>query len=74
MTAQEILKQLSNLTPHERLEIAEAAMRLTREQMASSPENRNHDEVDEDAILNVAGCLSGNPISATEIEQELYGR
>jgi len=26
-----------------------------------------------DSILNVAGCLSGSPISATEIEEELYG-
>jgi hypothetical protein len=28
---------------------------------------------DEDPILNVAGCLSGSPISAEEIEKELYG-
>lgn len=27
----------------------------------------------ENSILNVAGCLSGIPLSATEIEEELYG-
>ena len=27
----------------------------------------------EDSILKVAGCLSGNSISAKEIEEELYG-
>lgn len=27
----------------------------------------------EDPILNVAGCLSGSPLSAKEIEEELYG-
>ena len=29
---------------------------------------------DEDPILNVAGCLSGSPISAEGIEEELYGK
>ncbi len=28
---------------------------------------------DEDPILNVAGCLSGTPLSGSEIEEELYG-
>ncbi len=27
----------------------------------------------DDPVLSVAGCLSGNPLSAEEIEQELYG-
>lgn len=27
----------------------------------------------EDPILHVAGCLSGSPLSAKEIEEELYG-
>ena len=27
----------------------------------------------EDPILKVAGCLSGSPLSAEEIERELYG-
>lgn len=27
----------------------------------------------EDPILRVAGCLSGNPLSADQIEKELYG-
>lgn len=28
----------------------------------------------EDPILNVAGCLSGSPLSGSEIEEELYGK
>lgn len=28
----------------------------------------------EDPLLNVAGCLSGTPLSGSEIEEELYGR
>ncbi len=28
----------------------------------------------EDPILNVSGCLSGAPLSGSEIEEELYGR
>lgn len=28
----------------------------------------------EDPILHVAGCLSGGPLSAREIEEELYGK
>lgn len=31
------------------------------------------DQCDEDPILQVAGCLSGNPLSTEEIEEELYG-
>ena len=27
----------------------------------------------EDPLLHVAGCLSGTPLSAAEIEEELYG-
>ena len=27
----------------------------------------------EDPILHVAGCLSGSPLSARDIEEELYG-
>ena len=29
---------------------------------------------EEDPILKVAGCLSGSPLSAEEIEEELYGK
>ena len=28
---------------------------------------------DEDSILEVAGCLSGSPLSAAKIEEGLYG-
>jgi hypothetical protein len=30
--------------------------------------------IEDDPILNVAGCLSGSPVSGSEIEEELYGR
>jgi hypothetical protein len=31
-------------------------------------------EENEDPILRVAGCLSGNALSVGEIEEELYGK
>ena len=34
---------------------------------------RTRERGDEDSILEVAGCLSGSPLSAGEIEEELYG-
>jgi hypothetical protein len=27
-----------------------------------------------DSVLDVAGCLSGSPLSSAEIEEELYGK
>jgi hypothetical protein len=35
---------------------------------------KNRDEKTEDPILKVAGILSGEPISAQEIDEELYGK
>lgn len=35
---------------------------------------RVRERKDEDPILRVAGCLSGSPLSAEEIEDELYGK
>lgn len=35
---------------------------------------RNRECKGEDPILKVAGCLSGSPLSAKEIEEELYGK
>jgi hypothetical protein len=34
---------------------------------------RSRERTGEDPILQVAGCLSGSPLSAEEIEGELYG-
>ena len=56
------------------------------EKITDLPENRLQEVLDfvdflrsrkleiEDPILNVAGCLSGAPLSNSEIEEELYGR
>ena len=35
---------------------------------------KNRSNEGEDPILKVIGCLSGKPLSAEEIEEELYGR
>ena len=35
---------------------------------------RIREHLDEDPILQVAGSLSGNPLSAEEIEDELYSK
>jgi len=34
---------------------------------------RLREQQSEDPLLRVAGCLSGNPLSAEAIEEELYG-
>lgn len=34
---------------------------------------RTREKLDRDSVLEVAGCLSGKPLSAAEIEEELYG-
>jgi len=35
---------------------------------------RTREHQDDDPILRVVGSLSGDPLSAEEIEQELYGK
>ena len=35
---------------------------------------RLREQESEDPILRIAGCLSGSPLSAEEIEDELYGK
>ncbi len=35
---------------------------------------RLREQRSEDPILRIAGCLSGSPLSAEEIEDELYGK
>lgn len=68
MTTAEVLEQIKYLSNTERLEVIEVATRLIREDLSPPGENDQ-----EDPILRVAGCLSGPPLSASEIEDELYG-
>ncbi len=35
---------------------------------------RLREQKNEDPILRVAGCLSGNPLSTEAIDEELYGK
>ena len=35
---------------------------------------RSRSQKDDDPILDVVGCLSGEPLSGQEIEEVLYGR
>ena len=69
MSTSEILEQLRQLTIRERLRVIESATRLIQEDLSGEHSNGAVD----DPILRVAGCLSGDPISAEEIEKELYG-
>lgn len=64
----------------------EALKKRLLESLAEMPETRLQEVVDfvdflrvreqkhEDPLLRVAGCLSGRPLSAEEIEDELYGK
>jgi hypothetical protein len=69
MSASEIVEELKHLSNAELLAVIEAANRLIGKE-GSDLAGTN---LDEDPLLRVAGCLSGEPISATEIEEELYG-
>ena len=35
---------------------------------------RSREQKDEDPLLRITGSLSGSPLSAVEIEEELYGK
>jgi hypothetical protein len=66
MSTAQLLEQLKHLSNSERLEVIEAATRLLREDLVARAGS-------DDPVLRVAGCLSGEPVSASEIERELYG-
>ena len=70
MGTAELLEELKRLTNAERLAIIEAAKFLVR---AESQRGKSAAEQEDDAILEVAGCLSGEPLTAAQIEAELYG-
>lgn len=69
MSAAGITEKLRQLTILERLAVIETATRLIRQDLSGQVGNGWED----DPILRVAGCLSGEPLSAAEIEKELYG-
>lgn len=60
--------QLKHLTNAERLALIEAATRLIREDLAAGAANGSN----EDPILRVAGCLSGDSLSSQEIDDRVY--
>ena len=71
MSRSELLEELKRLSNADRLTVIESATRMIREQL-QEPVARVADT--DDPILRVAGCLSGSPLSAEDIERELYGK
>jgi hypothetical protein len=71
MSTADVLEKLKDLSNADRLTVIEAATRLIREQL---PRQASEFAGADDPILRVAGCLSGSPLSAEEIEAELYGK
>ena len=71
MSRSELLEELKRLSNADRLTVIESATRMIREQL-QEPVASAADA--DDPILRVAGCLSGTPLSAQDIEQELYGK
>ena len=69
MSRAELLEELRRLSNEDRLLVIESATRMIREQLQ---EPAAHRTVVDDPILHAAGCLSGEPFSAADIEQELY--
>lgn len=70
MSRSELLEELKQLSNADRLLVIESATRMIREQWQEPPTRQS---VDDDPILRVAGCLSGDPLSAADIERQLYG-
>ena len=71
MSRSELLEELKRLSNADRLTVIESATRMIREQLHEPVASMADDD---DPILRVAGCLSGSPLSAKEIEQALYGK
>ncbi len=69
MTIAEILESLKHLSNSDRLAVIETAAWLVREELAGLTHNTDYD----DPVLRNAGSLSGHPLSALSIDDELYG-
>jgi hypothetical protein len=69
MDTAKLLKQLEKMTNEERLVVIEEASRLIREELCSA-----NGKEEEDPIFKVAGCLSGQPLASSEIDEILYGK
>lgn len=68
----EELKKAVDMLPEEKLAILQRYMRMLQkpsllEGEAIAPADQG------DPILRVLGCLSGEPLTARQIEEELYG-
>ncbi len=68
MSAAEIIEQLGTLSDDEFRRVIEVA----RRQRQQSKEPQQFDE-ENDAILSVAGSLSGDPVTSRQIDEILYG-
>jgi hypothetical protein len=68
MGTKDVVEYLKHVSNADRLAVIEAATRLIREDLSSEGAN----SAGEDPILQVAGCLSGEPLTAVEIEKQLY--
>jgi hypothetical protein len=76
MIAEEVLDRLKRMSNPERLEVIQVASRLIGEDLRSRESGISTTPPDpgESPILRVAGCLSGEAMTADEIEEVLYGR
>ena len=67
MTPDEIVEHLKSLSRYDLEDVIEAANRILVERTP-----KTHDATD-NPLFKMAGCLSGDPMTAEEIEEELYG-
>ncbi|MCL6477353.1 MAG: hypothetical protein K6T65_02950 [Peptococcaceae bacterium] len=69
----EELKKAVDMLPEEKLAILQKYMNMLQRSDALKNGDFNLDN-QRDPILNVLGCLSGKPLTAQQIEEELYKR
>jgi hypothetical protein len=67
----EELKKAVELLPEEKLVFLQRYLRILQKSslLEEGPSQGNQG----DPVLNVLGCLSGEPLTAQQIEEELYG-
>jgi pyruvate/2-oxoacid:ferredoxin oxidoreductase alpha subunit len=69
----EELKKAVDMLPEEKLAVLQKYMNMLQRSNALKNKDFNLD-TQGDPILNVLGCLSGKPLTAQQIEEELYKR
>lgn len=67
------IKKAVDMLPEEKLAVLQWYVKMLQKSGVLKNGDADADN-QEDPVLNVLGCLSGEPLTARKIEEELYGR